>query len=61
MTIYKQTNTMSIQKKDAQLSFRINKELREEYKEYCEDKGYTYSKRIIALMKEDMKTKGDIL
>jgi antitoxin component of RelBE/YafQ-DinJ toxin-antitoxin module len=52
---------MSIQKKDAQLSFRINKELREQYKEYCEDKGFTYSKRIIALMKKDMETNGDIL
>jgi len=52
---------MSIQKKDSQLSFRINKELREEYKGYCENKGYTYSKRIVALMKKDISSNGDIL
>lgn len=52
---------MSIQKKDAQLSFRVNKKFREQYKEYCENKGFTYSKRIIALMKKDMETNGDML
>ena len=52
---------MSIQKKDAQISFRVTKKLREEYREYCENKGYTYSKRIIALMKKDMNANGDIL
>ncbi len=59
--MYIQTNDMNIQKKDGQLSLRINKEQREQFKEFCEKKGFTYSKRIVALMMKDIETNGDIL
>ena len=45
---------MNIQNKDGILTIRISKILKENYKKYCDDNGYTLSKRIIALIKKEL-------
>ena len=45
---------MDKQNKNKHLVVRISSEFKEEYKKYCEDNGYTLSKRIIAIMKKDL-------
>jgi len=46
---------MNKQNKDSQLVVRIERNLKDEYKTLCEELGYTFSKRIISILKRDME------
>ncbi len=46
---------MEKQNKDTHLVIRISKEFKKQYKDYCEDNGYTLSKRILSLIKKDIE------
>jgi len=46
---------MGEQIKNDKIVVRINDELKKEYKNLCESLGYTYSKRIISLIKKDIE------
>jgi hypothetical protein len=45
---------MEKQRRDTQIVIRSLIEFKGQYKKFCEDNGYTMSKRIISLMKEDL-------
>ena len=45
------------QKKDTHFVIRTSDEFKELYKKFCDDNGYTMSKRIISLMKNDLNGK----
>lgn len=45
---------MDKQKKDTQIVIRSEIKFKELYKKFCDDNGYTMSKRIISLMKNDL-------
>ncbi len=49
---------MDKQNKDTHLVVRIDSQFKKDYKEYCEDNGYTMSKRVLAIMKRDMGSNG---
>lgn len=44
---------MGEQIKDDKIVVRINGKFKNDYKSLCESLGYTYSKRIISLLKKD--------
>jgi antitoxin component of RelBE/YafQ-DinJ toxin-antitoxin module len=44
---------MGEQIKDGKIVVRIETKLKKEYRELCESLGYTFSKRIIFLIKKD--------
>lgn len=46
---------MDKQLKNNHLIIRIDDELKKQYKKYCDDNGYTLSKRIIALIKKELE------
>ena len=46
---------MSEQNKDTVISVRAKSSLKKEYKALCESVGYTYSKRIVSLIENDME------
>ncbi len=48
---------MNIQKKEEYFVIRTTKDLKTLFKEYCDDKGYTMSKRILSLIKKEIKNK----
>jgi antitoxin component of RelBE/YafQ-DinJ toxin-antitoxin module len=45
---------MGEQTKDEKIVVRINKNIKKEYKFLCESLGYTFSKRIMLLIKKDL-------
>lgn len=45
---------MNKQRKDTQIVIRSMIDFKELYKKFCDDNGYTMSKRIISLMKNDL-------
>ncbi len=45
---------MNTQNKTKHLVVRISKEFKDQYKNYCDDNGYTISKRVLSLLKRDM-------
>jgi len=49
------------QNKDTVISVRAKSQLKKEYKNLCESLGYTYSKRIIFLIENDLKELKQIL
>ena len=46
---------MDKQIKNTHLIIRIDDKLKEKYKKYCDDNGYTLSKRILALIKKELE------
>ena len=40
--------------KNVKLTIRVNDEFRKKYKEFCDKKGYSLSKRIRLLLEHDM-------
>ena len=53
--MYKQNNIMGEQIKNNKIVIRISNETKNEYKILCESLGYTYSKRILSLIKKDIE------
>ena len=41
------------------ITIRVNDELKNEFKEYCNKNGYNLSKRIISLIRKDMSNNKD--
>lgn len=48
---------MDKQKKETHFVIRTSEEFKVLYKKFCDDNGYTMSKRIISLMKNDLNEK----
>ena len=48
---------MNEQKKEEYFVIRTTKELKVLFKQYCDDNGYTMSKRILSLIKKEIKNK----
>lgn len=46
---------MELIEKDVILPIRIKRELKDNFKCYCDKKGYSLNKRIIILIKEDIE------
>ena len=49
---------MDTQKKETHFVIRTNDVLKNEYRTFCDENGYTMSKRIISLIKQDIKNNG---
>jgi len=45
---------MDKQLKNTHFVIRTNADFKQKYKNFCDDNGYTLSKRIISLMKKDL-------
>ena len=61
--MYNETYTIKIMKKEKTINtdviwpIRMTKEFKIQYKEYCDNKGYSFNKRIKTLMDNDMNNK----
>lgn len=41
--------------KNDRITIRVNRNFKKEYKKLCESHGYTYSKRILAVIEKDLE------
>lgn len=48
------------QKKEDSIRIRLNYDLKEKYQKYCDDNGYSLSKRIRMFLEKDLNNKIDI-
>ena len=55
--MYAKRRTKLIMKKDVKITIRLDIQVRDNYKEYCNKNGYSLSKRIRTLLKNDMSNK----
>lgn len=49
-----QSNIMDKQNKNTHIVIRINENLKKKYKNFCDENGYTLSKRIISLIIKEL-------